>query len=552
MNILGVKCGGHDGTVCYLSDGKLIFSIEGEKDSGARHALIQMGHVAQIIDRWHCSPEEVCGDSREFAGTLPDNYMGTKSTDILRSEPSTQTLQARYVSIPHEMAHIACSYALSDLPERQPFYALVWEGYIGRFYRVDADFKISKLGSRFNVLDSVGRRYSFPYHATGRSKDVYGLSAAGKIMALAGLADPSLAQSIAARKFVNYLLDCEIQAELDAVRLTLDGSQDVLYEMFDRYRNVEVTDPEFVAICKALQDGIFERFHSFAESHMKERLPLLISGGCGLNCDWNTMWRDSALFESVFVPPVTSDCGIAIGAAAAVQHLKTKRMKVDWDVYAGESFIDEAFDFAREGFLEFPLNYATLTDWLFHHQMIVAWIQGRYEIGPRALCHRSLIAAPFAQDTQRQLNTIKRREQFRPVAPVCLEEDVAEHFEWTGPSPYMLYFQKVKNKSLAAVTHVDGTARVQTVSRNQDPATYELLRAFREKSGHGVLCNTSLNFLGCGFINRTSHLVRYVSEAGIPAFVINDKMYIAAEKHAAMGRSQTVPASRGSKARLSA
>jgi hydroxymethyl cephem carbamoyltransferase len=544
MNILGLKCSAHDGTVCYLSDGELVFSIEGEKDSGPRHAVIQMDRVGEIVKSWDCSVEVVCGDSRQFAGPNPDNYMGITSEEIFRSESSTETLQARYISIPHEMAHIACSYALSDLPERQPFYALVWEGYIGRFYRVDAGFQIRKLGSRFNILDSVGRRYSIPYHATGRSPDVYGHAAAGKIMALAGLADPARAQSLAGRKFVTYLLDCELLGDEDRLdRLTLDGSQHVPYELFAKFSRLEVTDPDFVAICKALQDCIFERFHSFAESHMKERLPLVISGGCGLNCDWNTMWRDSGLFESVFVPPVPGDCGVALGAAAVVQHLKTERMKLKWNVYAGEPFVNEALDFAHEGFLELPLNYDTLTDWLFHQQMVVAWIQGRYEIGPRALCHRSLIAAPFTQDTQRQLNTIKRREHFRPVAPVCLEEDVAKHFDWTGASPYMLYFQKVKDKSLAAVTHLDGTARVQTVNRSQDPATYELLTAFREKSGSGVLCNTSLNFLGCGFINRTSHLVRYVKETGIPAFVINNKMYICAQKHAVISRSQARPVS---------
>ena len=536
MNILGFKSGGHDGTVCYVCDGELIFSIEGEKDSGRRHALLQMGRVAQIIERWHCNPAVVCGDSRQFGGSKPDNYMGTNSTDVLRSGCGAEMLQAPYVSIPHEMAHIACSYALSDLPEQHPFYALVWEGFIGRFYRVDANFQITKLGTARNIIDGVGRRYSFPYHATGRSSDVFGQAAAGKIMALAGLANPALAQSASMRKLVDYLLEAGLHGDVD--RIALDGDQNVLYTLFDRYRDIEVTDPEFVAVCKALQDGIFERFYNFASSHMKERLPLLISGGCGLNCDWNTLWRDSALFESVFVPPVTSDCGIAIGAAAAVQHLETQRMKVAWDAYAGESFVAEALDFQQEGFLEFPLDYDMLTDWLFQHRMIVAWIQGRYEIGPRALCHRSLIAAPFAQETQRELNTIKRREHFRPVAPVCLEEDVSKHFDWAGPSPYMLYFQKVRSECLAAVTHLDGTARVQTVNRTQDPAMHRLLTAFREKSGYGVLCNTSLNFLGCGFINRTSHLVRYVSEAGIPAFVINDRMYISAQKQASLSGDQ--------------
>jgi hydroxymethyl cephem carbamoyltransferase len=131
------------------------------------------------------------------------------------------------------------------------------------------------------------------------------------------------------------------------------------------------------------------------------------------------------------------------------------------------------------------------------------------------------------------LNRIKNREKFRPVAPVCLEEDVSRHFEWSGPSPHMLYFQKVRSKELQAVTHADGTARVQTINRTQDAATYALLQKCKEKSGYGVLCNTSLNFLGCGFINRTTDIVRYAQQTNIPAFVIDDKMYVAAEQVAA-------------------
>jgi len=526
MDILGYKSGGHDGVLCYVQDGRLIFNIEAEKDSGHRHALFTREEVAEVVARWQCQPHVICGDSREFGGKTPDNYIGTERKDILKV-PLSDAAGAEYLSIPHEMAHIACSYALSDLPEKQPFYALVWEGYIGRFYRVDADFNITRLGDTDHVMTHVGVRYSFPYHATGRS-DIYGHAAAGKIMALAGLADASRVAAEHVQRSVDRMLDGDIKYENGTI--ALDGDWDVLYRMFEAFRDVPVTDPEFVAICKALQDAVFERFYRFAKDNMKEKLPLLISGGCGLNCDWNTMWRDTGLFESVFVPPVTNDSGIAIGAAAVVQHMHTGHMKLDWNVYVGEEFIDEPVNFPAAGFTEMHLDYNVLTDWLLKHDMVVAWIQGRYEMGPRALCHRSLIAAPFRKATQNELNRIKQREPFRPVAPVCMEEEVSRYFEWTGPSPYMLYFQKVKSPRLEAITHADGTARVQTINRQQDAMTYQLLRTFRDKSDYGVLCNTSLNFLGCGFINRTSHIVQYVKETAIPAFVINNKMYLSIEK----------------------
>ena len=530
MDILGYKSGGHDGTLCFLQDGQLIFNIEAEKDSNPRNALFGDGQVATILERWKCQPQLVCGDSLEFGSATPDNYMGYEPDAIRRSKNGVNgTVNAPYISVPHELAHIACTYALSDLPEGQPFYALVWEGYIGRFYHVDADFRVTKLGDDNHVMDFVGVRYSFPYHATGRS-DFFGHSAAGKIMALAGFARPEKAASPEMRELVAYLLDTKLQH--GSGRISLNGDFKGLYQRFEHLRDVPVTDPGFLTVCKALQDGVFERFRRFAEKNLRERLPLLISGGCGLNCDWNTMWRNSNLFSSVFVPPVTNDCGIAIGTAAVVQRLETGKLKIKWDVYAGEEFVDEPVDFAAEGFEERDLDFGQLTEWLLRWELVVAWIQGRYETGARALTHRSLLAAPFTHGARTELNRIKKREQFRPVAPVCMEEEVSRHFEWHGPSPYMLYFQKVRAPELRAVIHYDGTARVQTVSRAQDPVTHDLLNAFREKSGYGVLCNTSLNFLGKGFINRTRDIVRYVKKTGLHAFVINRKMYLSHEKRA--------------------
>lgn len=533
MDILGYKSGGHDGTVCYLQDGRLVFSIEAEKDSGYRHALFEPEQMSEIVERWHCEPHILCGDSRVFAAAAVDNYLGIEPENVLLSHVPAGDAKALYVSVPHEMAHIACSFALSDLPEGQPFYALVWEGLIGNVYRVDEKFRISKLGASDFIMDRVGTRYSFPYHATGRS-DISGHAAAGKIMALAGLASIDQANSPAIRALVDELLDAKLA--IQEGRVALNGEGPRLYDAFAHLRDQPVTAAEMVAICKRLQDGIFERFHAFAQQHVTERLPLLISGGCGLNCDWNTMWRDSGLFESVFVPPVANDSGIAIGAAAMVQYLETKKMKVEWDVYAGEEFVHEPMDFAAAGFVEMPLNYAVLSEWLVRWEMIVAWVQGRYEIGPRALCHRSLLAAPFVRRAQNALNKVKNREPFRPVAPVCLEDEVSKHFDWTGPSPHMLHFQKVRSRELEAVTHADGTARVQTINRHQDRRTAELLEAFRAKTGFGVLCNTSLNFLSRGFINRTSDLVRYVKDNGIPAMVIENRMFVTAQMHAQIER----------------
>lgn len=158
--------------------------------------------------------------------------------------------------------------------------------------------------------------------------------------------------------------------------------------------------------------------------------------------------------------------------------------------------------------------------------LVLAWVSGRYEIGPRALGNRSILAAPFLESTRTRLNEIKQREQFRPIAPVCLEEDASRWFGCDRASAYMLYTHGVRTDALAAVTHVNKTARIQTVSPATNRALYNLLVAFKARTGYGVLCNTSLNFHGRGFINRIDDLSSYVLNHDMDGFVVEGRGYI--------------------------
>ncbi len=160
------------------------------------------------------------------------------------------------------------------------------------------------------------------------------------------------------------------------------------------------------------------------------------------------------------------------------------------------------------------------------NDLILGWVNGKYEIGPRALGNRSILAAPFLESTRTRLNEIKQREQFRPIAPVCLEEDAARWFGCDHASPYMLYTYKASTDALAAVTHVNKTARIQTVSYATNRCLYNLLIAFKARTGYGVLCNTSLNFKGRGFINKIDDLSSYVIKHNLDGFVVEGRSYI--------------------------
>ena len=158
--------------------------------------------------------------------------------------------------------------------------------------------------------------------------------------------------------------------------------------------------------------------------------------------------------------------------------------------------------------------------------LIIGWVNGKYEIGPRALGNRSILAAPFRESTRTRLNEIKQREQFRPIAPVCLEEEAARWFGCDHASPHMLYTYSARTDALAAVTHVNKTARIQTVSSATNRSLYNLLVAFKARTGYGVLCNTSLNFNGRGFINKIDDLSSYVVKHNLDGFVVEGRSYI--------------------------
>ena len=186
-----------------------------------------------------------------------------------------------------------------------------------------------------------------------------------------------------------------------------------------------------------MSDAIFTKFYEVARKKLTKNYPLLISGGCGLNCSWNSLWRDCGLFPQVFVPPCPDDSGSAIGTAIDAQAHFTGQAKIEWSVYSGAEFILDHG--VSDAFEKHSLDLRRTAE-ILRDGGILAWVQGRCEIGPRALGNRSLLAAPFDVSMRDRLNLIKHRESYRPVAPVCLEEDVSEHFVWNGESPHMLYF----------------------------------------------------------------------------------------------------------------
>lgn len=513
MDILALKPG-HDGHVSFVSGGELVFSLEAEKDNWPRYMLATPPLLLKALERLQRVPDAVAlsgwvkgGDPAGLA--VGAGYFGSADNTIVDEGRTLLGHNVRFFSSSHERSHVLCAYGLSPFPQGQPCYCLVWEGSIGSFYRVDEHASVRKLGQ---VLAGPGTRYLFLYALADPTAplDRPRMNDAGKLMALASYGEPGAPDEEERRVIEFALSDRSFTA---ASKLALQDS---------KYFNVGVESDAFKRLARRFSDALFDRFHAFAQRHLHEGLPLLIAGGCGLNCDWNSAWAACGLFPDVFVPPCANDTGSAIGTAIDAMRFYEGRAKLRWTPYAGEEFVVDRV--VSRGVSRERLDYHRVA-MLLAAGKVLAWVQGRCEIGPRALGNRSLLAGPFDAAIAGRLNRIKKREAFRPIAPICLEEERERHFESRGPSPHMLYFQRVLSDRLAAVTHVDGSARMQSVRRADNPRAYDLLCAFKQVTGIGVLCNTSLNYPGAGFINTMSELHAYCVENDVDGYVVGDELF---------------------------
>jgi len=513
FSILGINPG-HDGAIAHIVGDKLIFSYENEKDNGHRYSEVNSNTFIKALSACTIIPDVIASGGWTKGSPTGDSidagYTGIESGYSKKTRFLTKEID--YFTSTHERSHILSSYAMSPFKQGQPCYALVWEGHIAAFYKIDEHVNIVKLA---DVLPDPGVRYAFLYGLADPTftlpKGGIRLSDAGKLMAIAAYAEGKV--DIDGASVIERILSPNITGN------------DLCKEDFidSRYYNCGINNPDFANLAQLMSDSLFNFFEQAARKLVEQPLPLLISGGCALNCEWNSRWKKSTLFSSVFVPPCANDSGSAIGTAVDAMLHFTGNAKLEWSVYAGEMPISDTKP--SSAFSVEPYSPHTVATHL-SKGLILGWVKGRYEIGPRALGARSILACPRTEETLRRLNRIKRRESFRPIAPLCIEEDMERYFQPADKTPYMLEFCRVISDKIPAVTHVDQSARPQSVSKDDLPELYELLISFRHLTGISVLCNTSLNFNGFGFINRLSDLEKFSLAHGLDGFVFEDRLFL--------------------------
>ena len=285
----------------------------------------------------------------------------------------------------------------------------------------------------------------------------------------------------------------------------------------------KVTEEIILRICKSLRE----------EYQIKN---LCLAGGVALNCVANGAILKQKIFDKIWVQPAAGDAGGSLGAALAIWHLHLKKERtININDSMQGSYLGPEFSQAQieKELSEIGANFETLNQ----NEIIertteriiagdaIGWFQGRMEFGPRALGGRSILGDPRSETMQKDLNMkVKYRESFRPFAPSVLEEDFRDWFDVDQKSPYMLIVANVANKhivtlsekenklfgleklnvkrsNIPAVTHIDNSARIQTVAKNFNPIFYKLLLKFKEKTGCPILINTSFNVRGEPIVN---------------------------------------------------
>ncbi|MEW1741160.1 carbamoyltransferase C-terminal domain-containing protein, partial [Nocardia beijingensis] len=323
----------------------------------------------------------------------------------------------------------------------------------------------------------------------------------------------------------------------------LDRFRELVYATGDGgFRTEPVHWPDFAP---AVTDGEFGRDHADLAASVQRRLEdvlleltswlhrhtgqrtLTLAGGIALNCVANSRLHAEGPYEQIWVQPAAGDAGTAVGAALQLAAEFGERVTPMRGADLGREWTDAELETvlrtAKVRYTKSDDIAAEVARALAEDQ-IVAWFQGRAEFGPRALGHRSLLAHPGRSENLERLNDVKGREQFRPLAPMVLADRASEIFtRGPLPSPYMLFVHDVApqwRERIPAVTHVDGTARVQTVDPADKPVLARMLTEFERRTGLPVVINTSLNTAGRPMVDSPRDALECFGSAPIDLLAI--------------------------------
>jgi carbamoyltransferase len=550
MIILGINAYHGDSSACLVIDGKLICAIEEERIRRIKHlAGLPVEAVKWCLEYAGVKITEVdyIAISRN-----PFAHLHKKMLRVIKNLPSVgfikgrlqniakisdiksalaselnidlKKLKAKLVMVEHHNAHLASAFFVSPFDEAV---CVSVDGF--------GDFKSTMRGigrgNKINILDRVHFPHSLGifYTAFTQFLGFWKYGDEYKVMGLSAYGDPDrfkekVREIVRLRNDGLFELDTSyFLHDTEGVEMTWLNEEPKIGRLFSnkfvkvfgkpRERDDEIAI-HYQDIASALQSMYEDAFfHILTDLYKRYKIEnLVLAGGCIQNSVANGKIYDRTPFKNVYIPPAAHDAGTAIGAAFWVWNVLLGRRRdfVMEHAYWGPEFSEgeismtlktKITELEKQGCkvmkIENEEELFSLTAKAIADGKIVGWFQGRTEWGPRALGNRSMLADPRRKEMKDILNArIKRREWFRPFAPSILEEFVSDWFEFSYPVPFMEKVYKIKTDKrdlIPAVTHVDGTGRLQTVSKNINPKYYRLIEAFYKLTGIPLVLNTSFN-----------------------------------------------------------
>jgi carbamoyltransferase len=533
MNILGLNAFHGDASAAVLRDGQLLAALEEERLNRTKHWAglpvlaaracldgAQPDHIA--ISR---NPKVHLTDKLLRAALRPHQWLNltSRATNSVRIAQVSELLAAEGIVskrtrpvhfVEHHRAHLASAFFASPFEDAAvisidgfgDFSSVMWG--MGKANHMEVRGSVSFPHSLGIFYTAFTQFLGFPKYG-----DEY------KMMGLSAYGEPRFAEQV--RRVVRTDGDqCRLNLDYfthhtKGVEMTWYGGEPVLGAVFSHRMSEEFGDPRIprseirqkdMDLAASVQLVLEENYFALLNFVQKQTgaAAVCLAGGVALNCVANGMIFERTNFRDVYVQPAAHDAGTSIGAALYVQHqeLNLPRCFEMRHVYYGPEYSNSEIlrDLETAGcryhkVVEDDLIGRTVE--AIAQGKIVGWFQGRMEFGPRALGNRSILADPRRKDTKEILNSrIKYREPFRPFCPSILAETVSEYFETDYPSPFMVMAYKIKpeqRERIPAVTHGDGTGRLQTVEREVNPRYWKLIHRFGEVAGVPVLLNTSFN-----------------------------------------------------------
>lgn len=540
----------HDSAACLVRDGEVVFAVAEERISRAKHdarfpqnairacldfARIKAEQLDEVCFGWQVPGAAFRHDLKCYAsGKMPATYLnGLNSTLHFLSmwhqdggaKRFTQVFgatKARMRFVGHHLAHAISGYAYSGFEEaavivmdgRGAWEATsIWHGRNGRLEHLHT----------IPFPDSIGHFYSefTEYLGFQRNSDewkVMGLAPYGKAgVDLRVFIEPEATPyKVHARKLVaNGVAPFAEMTGLFGPRREPES------ELGERHKDVAYAVQD---ACELAMMSVVKMAIEKTKCHN-----ICLAGGVALNSKANGKIVASGIVDKIFVQPAASDDGVALGAALAPYlegggSLPIRAMR---HAYLGPEFDDETIETALR---TYKLKYTRLSDAaataaeLLSNGKILGWFQGRMEFGPRALGSRSILADPRDPEMNAKVNNaVKFREWWRPFAPSMKKEAAGEYLESAGDSPFMILTAQVRPEKRAvipAVTHVDGSARPQTVEKEINPLYWRLIDEFGKRTGVPVIMNTSFNLRGEAIVHTPTDALRTFFSSGMDALVI--------------------------------